>query len=384
MSWRAAWGQQRFVVGAGVVDADLAGAVAELHAERVAVLFSRSAKASGLVDRAIASLARAPVAVMSDIPSHAPIARTNEIAETLAGMSAPPDLLLAIGGGSVSDTAKGVAVLLAEGGELEQHCSTFTPPDRLDSPVLSQPKLPLVCIPTTLSAAEITPGAGATNASGTKRVFWDPQVAARMVLYDVDALADVPTDIVAATAMNAVAHCAEGLYSRTRNPLTDSLAAAGLRHLSDGLSGLSQARGGTSAMAQLATGTIMSGLIISQARVGLHHAICHVLGARLGVPHGVANSIMLAHVLEYNRTVAPAAFDIMAEALQVPSPANVPRRIAELRDAVQAPQRLRDANVRRADLSVVAEETMQDRGLFFNPRLVEGPEEVERLLEAAW
>lgn len=379
-TWSGTLGRQNFTVGQGIAAEQIASSLEDLHATRVAVLSSSSADRSGWTRRILDGVDAAVFEVFSDIPSHAPIWRTTEIAEQLGQNEV--DALVSIGGGSVSDTAKGVAILLAEGGELEDHCSTFIPPDNLEAPQLNRDKLPLIAIATTLSAAEITPGGGATNAAGVKRVFWDDTVSAASAIYDTELLGDVPSDVLASTGMNALAHCIEGLYSRTGSPITDALALRGVHHLSEALANMTE-RPAASLAGTLATGAILSGIVISHARVGLHHAICHVLGARLGVPHGEANSVMLPYVLEYNSRHAGRAIAMLAEELGV-NPDGVPDAVAQIRDASGAPARLRDVGVKRSELDQVAGECMQDRGLYFNPRTVAGPHEVLTLLEAAW
>ena len=133
-------------------------------------------------------------------------------------------------------------------------------------------------------------------------------------------------------------------------------------------------------------------LVISNARVGIHHAVCHCLGAKGGLPHGVANAIMLPHALAYNLPVATEQLAKLGEAMGV-NPAGHSREsmaeaaidaVRELQRRSRVPTRLRDVGLARELIPAIAEKTLYDRGLFFNPRLTESAEPIIELLEQAW
>jgi alcohol dehydrogenase len=375
---------QTFLFGADAAGSRLRTELRDRGWSRIVLLASGSMTRSGQRHEFMTGVLDGLDVHVVDVPiaGHAPIADTERIAESLRGVDV--DAIVALGGGSVSDTAKGVAILMAEGGRLEDHCSVFTPPDVLHSPVMTAPKVPVVVVPTTLSGAEVTPGGGATNADRVKRTFWDPQVAARVIAFDPSLLRTVPIDVLVTTGMNGLAHCAEGLYSRTANPISTAFAVAGARNLANGLRRLTSGDTSNEAFDELAAGAALGGLVIANARVGLHHAICHVLGARAGIPHGVANSIMLPNVLRYNQPQTEAAQRALATAIDPESAAPASEVVDALRVRVGAPRSLREAGLRADDLPSVAAGTMQDRGLFFNPRTVADQNEVLRLLEQAW
>ncbi len=387
---------QTLITGAGAV-ASLAREIERHGYRRVALLSSPSVAAGDGVRRVRAQLQGTEIVeTFTAVRPHAPIADTEALAARLAPR--PPDAIVAVGGGSVSDTAKACSILLAEGGRLEEHCSTFTPPDRLVAPDLPHPKTPVLAVPTTLSGAEMTPGGGATTADGVKRVFWDPQVAVSLAVFDPDVLAETPRELIVATAMNGLAHCAEGVYSRTRNPVSTGLALRGAELFAAGLTRLAQsADPDESALLRLAEAAALGGMVISHARVGLHHAICHVLGAYCGLGHGTANAVMLPFVLRYNEPATVSEQRALAVALATglngagacPGPlgadaGHAADRVAELEQIAGAPRSLREVGIAEADLPEVARRTMSDRGLFFNPRRVEDVAEVLGILERAW
>ena len=383
---------QTLLTGPGALDT-LCAELRTLGAHRVALLSSPSVSRGDVFRRVTEKLAGCEIVeTFTAIRPHAPISDTEELAARLAGLA--PDAIVALGGGSVSDTGKACAVLLGEGGHIEEHCSTFTPPDQLLQPILSQPKIPIIAIPTTLSGAEMTPGAGATNAENIKRVFWDPQVSARVAIFDPTVLRETPTELLVTTAMNGLAHCAEGLYSRAKNPVSSSLAIRGAGLFARGLALQARDKQDPQALQDLGEAAALGGMVISHARVGLHHAVCHVLGAYLGLRHGTANAVMLPYVLDYNepataveqRDLAHAIFRGLRDADAEPSDGDTldaAAAVAAIQRISGAPSSLREVGVEQSDLDAVAERTMADRGLFFNPRRVQSIDEVRGVLDHA-
>lgn len=380
--------RQIFAIGPGAVRG-LADELRVLGTRTVALVGSRRALASRAGDALRKQLGDVEIlAEFGAIREHAPMVDTESIAAALAGD--PPDALVTLGGGSASDTAKGVAILLAEGGPLADRCSRFVPPDQFEHVNLPAPKIPVVAVATTLSGAEITPGGGSTDPLGTKRVFWDPQVAARVVVLDAELVAEAPDNLIITSGMNGLAHCAEGLYSRTASPISSALAVEGARAFAAALPRVPSATGNTrlAVVDEALRAACLGGLVISNARVGLHHAVCHVLGAVLGMPHGVANAVMLPYVLDFNLIEAPAAAHALAHALAAGLGADAALGAVRLTGMVQeragVPRTLRAAGVTEDHLDEVAQGVMQDRGLYFNPRRVEDVTEIRGLLARAF
>jgi alcohol dehydrogenase len=302
------------------------------------------------------------------------------------------DLLLAIGGGSPSDTAKAVAILLAEGAPLHQHANRFTPPDKLVQQQLNKPKLPILAIPTTASAGEVTPGLGIRDDDGHKLLFWDTKVAARTIILDPEANVEIPVAIMTGSGMNGLAHCVEGLYSKKRNPVADAFAQQGIRLLSRGLRALVKAPASVDARADVLYGAFVSGLTIASTRTCLHHGICHCLGALGGLSHATANSIMLPHAMRFNARAAAPQLKLVAQAMGVDVAAlsdaeaggRAVEAVVQFQREIGVPMRLRDTSLKRELLAQVAEHAMGDRALYFNPGPAPTVEDVRGVLEAAW
>lgn len=297
-----------------------------------------------------------------DVPEHSSIETVGRIASL--AREERVDGFVAIGGGSASDTAKAAAILLAEGGRLEDHANHFTPPATLHIPDLKAPKLPIVAVPSTASAAEVTPGLG-VRSGNKKLIFMDPKVAARVILLDPEANLSVPAALMLTTGMNGLAHCIEGLYSKVRTPVSDALALHGINLFLAALPRVAREPQSVDARGELLVAAHLSGLVLLNARTCLHHAICHALGSVTRIPHGAANSVMLPHAIAFNDS--PYV-----------------QQVRDLQAQTGVPRRLRDLGVQREVLPEVARIVMGERGVYFNPRPVRGPQDVENLLMEAW
>lgn len=377
----------RVLLRPGVVDT-VGDEMAALGCERVMVVCGGNTRRSKLFERVMSALGSRAVKVYDQVVEHSSVDMVTQGAALARELRV--DGLLAVGGGSASDTAKAIAILLGEGGRLEEHASRFEPPDRFFPKPLPAPKLPLATVVTTASAAEVTPGLGIRDAQGRKLLFWDNTLAMRLIVLDPEANVEVPVPVMATTAMNGFAHSVEGLYSRLRNPISDGLALHSIRLFMDALPRMVQDPASVDARAGVMTAAHLSGMVISNARVGIHHAMCHCLGARGGLSHGVANSVMLPHAMAYNLPVAERELAAMAPALGVPpGPSRemaqaAIEQVRALQRQARVPTRLRDTGLDRSLLPAIAQDTMADRGLYFNPRRTDSVEAVVQLLEEAW
>jgi alcohol dehydrogenase class IV len=366
------------------------GAIDELPAELSALGIARPLLLAGAHTQRSASFARV-IAVLGDmrytraepVPAHS----SASLVERLAAQATADgtDGFVAVGGGSASDTAKAIALLMAEGGQLSDHAVRFTPPHTLVAPRLAAPKLPIVAIPGTASGAEVTPSLGVRGADGAKLLFTDIQLAARLVLIDPRANLEVPAALMCATGMNGLAHCIEGLYSMERSPLAETLALDAAARFAEALPAVHREPQDAGARAALLYAAHLSGLVLVNARTCLHHAICHAIGSVTGVGHGDANAVMLPHVIAFN---APAANDALARAAVAlgagDDAAALVRAVKALQAAIGVPTRLRDIGVAFEALAGIAAKTMRERGLYYNPRRVGDAQEVRALLAAAY
>lgn len=374
----------RVVARPGAVD-ELAAELAALGCRRPLLLASKRIAAGAMYAKLrLAVQAYSPLEA-TDIPAHSAVATVLQIAKRVRDEAI--DCLVAIGGGSVSDTAKAVALIVAEGEPLERHATRFVPPDRVIAPDLSRPKLPIVAIPMSASGAEVTPSFGIRTADGTKLLFWDPRLASSVILLDPVANLAMPGSVMLTTGMNGLAHCIEGLYSRNRSPISSTLALEGIRRFDRSLGNVAREPGQSEHRAELLLAAHISGMVLASARSCLHHALCHVLGASFGVPHGAVNAVILPHAVEFNAPFVPSELAAAAGSLGLDG-ASAGEQFVDwirlLQRRIGVPTRLRDLGIARDSLGAAAAKVMHERGLAYNPRPVGDVAEIEAILISAW
>ncbi|CAN7770567.1 iron-containing alcohol dehydrogenase [Variovorax sp. LjRoot84] len=372
----------RLVLREGAID-DLRAELDALGIARPLVLGGARTQRSALFARGVAAMNGLPHVLAEPVPAHSSV----ELVERLAARAIADgvDGFIAIGGGSASDTAKAIALLMAEGGRLADHAVRFTPPASLVAPRLAAPKLPIVAIPQTASGAEVTVSLGVRDSDGAKLLFTDIQLAARLVLIDPLANLEVPAALMCATGMNGLAHCIEGLYALERSPLAETLALDAMARFAEALPAVHREPQDASARAALLYAAHLSGLVLVNARTCLHHAICHAIGSVTGVGHGDANAVMLPHAVAFNAQAAAGPLARAAAVLgAVEGAAGLVRAVRELQAAIGVPTRLRDIGVPRESFDRIAAKTIRERGLYYNPRPVAGESELRALLDAAY
>jgi alcohol dehydrogenase class IV len=226
---------------------------------------------------------------------------------------------------------------------------------------------------------------------GRKVTASDSRVLPVVVVYDPDLTLDLPADLTAGTGANAFAHCVEGVYSLRRAPLATAAALAAVKHIDTALPRLIQDGRDRAARELMLVGAHLAGVTLAHAGMALHHAICHALGAA-GVPHGVANAIVLPHVMRFNLIacipeLASAGRALQGETTQlsdIEAAEAAHTRTVRLLDGLPLPHRLRDANVSSAQLVEIAAHVLSSSATRANPRHVTDAAEIEQILYDAW
>jgi maleylacetate reductase len=177
-------------------------------------------------------------------------------------------------------------------------------------------RVPVVAIPTTYAGSEMTPIFGMTDEEkGEKVTMTDGHALPALVVYDPELTLDLPADLTASTGLNAVAHCVEGAYATTRSPVSTATALAGAAAIYRALPRCVADGHDLDARTELLAGAYLAGTTIAHAGLAVHHGLCHVLGGSAGVPHGVANSIMLPHAMRFNLPTCAPELAAVARAL---------------------------------------------------------------------
>jgi alcohol dehydrogenase class IV len=216
------------------------------------------------------------------------------------------DVVAAIGGGSVIDTGKAVAMLLGNGGD---------PLDYLEvvgsGREIAKPSAPFVAVPTTAgTGAEVTANAVlAAPAHGLKASLRSPLMIPAVALVDPGLTVSCPPPVTAASGMDALTQCLEPYVSVRATPLTDGLAREGLRRAAAGLRAAFTDGSNLAARADMAMCSLLGGMALANAKLGAVHGLAGVIGGTAAVPHGVACAAVLAPVTEANVRVLRSAPD---------------------------------------------------------------------------
>ncbi|MET9615819.1 maleylacetate reductase [Kitasatospora indigofera] len=335
----------RVVFGSGAASTQLLAEVDAFGARRI-LLIAGSSEAD-LARELCAPFADRIAAEFTDVRPHVPV----EVAERARAAAAGADLVLSVGGGSTTGTAKAVALTTG---------------------------LPVLAVPTTYAGSEVTPVWGLTEGN-RKTTGTDPRVLPRTVVYDPDLTLTLPPELSVASGLNAMAHCVEAFWAPRRNPVSSAVAAEGIRHLAAGLPAIAADGADGAARSDLLLGAYLAGSAFAVAGSGLHHKICHVLGGAFDLPHARTHAIVLPHVLAFNAPDAPAAAARIAVALGQVDPVG---GLHELGAKLGVPQGLQELGLAEGDLETVLDDILA-LAPADNPRPVT-PAGVRRLLHAAW
>jgi alcohol dehydrogenase class IV len=207
------------------------------------------------------------------------------------------DVVAAVGGGSVIDLAKAVAMLLGNGGDPLDYLEVIG-----SGRTISQPAVPCVAVPTTAgTGAEVTANAVlASPAHGLKASLRSPLMIPRVALVDPELTVSCPPRVTAASGLDALTQCLEPFVSVRANPLTDGLAREGLRRAAAGLRAAYADGRDLGARADMAMCSLLGGIALANAKLGAVHGLAGVIGGTADVPHGVACAALLAPVVEAN------------------------------------------------------------------------------------
>ncbi len=272
------------------------------------------------------------------------------------------DAIVAVGGGSAMDCAKGVNFILTNGGRMA---------DYKGHGKATKPMLPSVGVPTTSgTGSEAQSYALITDESShLKMACGDKKAAFRVAILDPELTLTQPRMVTAVTGIDAVAHALEAFVCTRRNAVSVASAAAAWRHLAPNFEAVLHAPGDLAARSAMQLGAYLAGSAIEHSMLGACHSCANPLTAHYGLTHGVAIGIMLPHVVRFNAVAVANLYAELVPGSDAPGE-DLARRVAAMVEAAGLPTRLRDLGVSEGILPLLAEEANQQWTARFNPRPV--------------
>lgn len=279
------------------------------------------------------------------------------------------DLIIAIGGGSPIDCAKGISIVSANGGNILEY-------EGVDE--INFPGPPLICIPTTAGAsADVSQFAIICDTSNkVKKAIISKKVVPDLALLDAVPLMTMSPYITACTGMDALTHAIEAYVSNAHSHLANVHALEAIRLVSENIEEAVKTDKGVDIMFKMMLGSLHAGLAFSNASLGLVHAMAHSMGGLLDLPHGECNSILLEHVIGLNFDAVPEQYMDIAEKMNVETKDLSQKQIKEkllekiriLRNNLGINDFVEVEGLNDEILDKLSEEAMEDPCLVTNPK----------------
>ena len=321
------------------------------------------------------------VATFDAMPPHTP--REAVVAASEQARVSNADLIVTVGGGSITDGAKAVQLCLAN------DVRSADDIDRIRAskgvmPSVNAPTVRQISVPTTIAGGEFSAIAGVTNErTKVKEMLRHDLVMPRAAILDPALTVHTPEWLFLSTGIRAVDHCVEGLCSREAHPYADAQALKGLSMLVQALPRVKADAGDIDARMDCQIGTWLSmGPLSAGIPMGASHGIGYVLGAVYNVPHGYTSCVMLPSVMRWNKQDNAERQALVSAAMGRPG-----KDAADVLDrfirGLGMPRSLQDVSVGPEHFDRIAEQAMGTPWIPRNPRRIDGPEQVREILALA-
>ena len=364
-----------------------------LQCKRPMIITDKGVRGAGLlayVEAAFEGAEAVIAAVYDDVPPDSSLTTVRDAAKAFRANNC--DSIIAIGGGSVIDTSKGVNILVTEGGDdLMQFMGAHN---------LKKPLKPLFVVPTTSgTGSEVTLVAVvADKDKGVKMPFTSYFLLPNAAVLDPRMTMTLPPHITAMTGMDALTHAVEAYTCLGNNPVSDAYATAAIKKISENLMKVMENPQDADARLELAQASTMAGAAFSNSMVGLVHALGHSLGAVCHLPHGLCMRLFLPYVLDYNKEVNGdrigelllplAGADVYAATPKAQRADKAIAHIRAMRDELYArcklPRTLKETGkVSEGQLPQVADLTINDGSIVYNPKEADYDDALG-ILKKAW
>ena len=359
--------------------AEAAAELVQRHgAERVFLMVSGTLnRKTDEIEKLRRALGNKCVGTFDNMPAHSP--RSAIIAAANQAREAGADLIVTLGGGSITDAAKAVQLCLANDVATVEGMDGIRGTAEMKPPTVRQ-----ISIPTTLSAGEFSGMAGVTNeATRVKEMYRHPLTIPQAVVLDPEVTRHTPMWLFLSTGIRAVDHCVEGVCSNESTEFTNASALHGLSLLARGLPRVKADPADMKARLDCQLGSWLSmGCLAAGVPMGASHGIGYVLGAVFDIPHGHTSCIMLPAVMRWNKPANAEAQALIANAMGHPG-----KDAGDVLDAfirgLGMPRSLSEVKVGREHFDRIATQAMGTPWVPRNPRPIPTPAEVREILELA-
>lgn len=288
--------------------------------------------------------------------------------------SAHADLIVAVGGGSVIDTAKAMAVIATN----REHKDVVS----LNGAVNTKNKcLPIIALPTTAgTAAEVTINYVITDTKNHKKmVCVDPNDIPQVAIIDAELMESMPKSITASTGMDALTHAIECMITKATNPMSDMFAYQAIKDIYKYLPIAVKDGKNKEAREKMAQAQYIAGMGFSNVGLGIVHSMAHPLGGRFDIAHGLANAMLLPTVMKFNlESPSKPKFRLIAEAMGIDTKGltddeaghKAIKAVEKLKKTIGIPEKLSELGIKEEDLDVLSEDALNDVCTGGNPREV--------------
>lgn len=350
----------------------------QLGATRVAVFTDEGLVSAGVVNLVAEQIKKSSlelVGVFDNIVQDARIENINEGAAFYRSVGA--DAMVVVGGGSVMDAAKAINILIGEG------LDDFRPlAERGGLWEGAKPLPPHVVFPTTAgTGSEVTNAIVVLDTEAKMKLQITHPYNADIAMLDPELTVKLPPRITAFTGMDALTHAIEGVTSTGANPISDALGLHAIRLICTYLPVAVQEPENVTARGNMLIASTLAGMCFGNSMTGAAHATAHALGAHYGIPHGLANAIMLPVVMEFNLEEALDRYAMIADAMgldvsgkaSLDAAAEAVQAVKDLKKVVGLTETLADFNVPEDDdaLRETVDLAAGDSQIGYNPRYVE-------------
>jgi len=365
----------RLVFGSGAFER-LGGLARELGFSRTLLVADQGIVACRYVEEAVNLLSQSGIESFTfhdfgENPDTAMVEAGRKFASTIN-----IDSIIALGGGSSLDCAKGINFVLTNGGSMRDYWGH----GKLSSKPGARPTLPMIGIPTTAGTGSDAQSFTLISDAEThvKMACGDPQASFKIALLDPRLTVTMPASLTAVTGYDAISHAVESYVTKKRNPASRMLAREAWRLLEANFEKVLSEPANIEARGAMLLGSYLAGLAIENSMLGATHACANPLTKNYGVTHGVAIAVILPHVVRWNANVVRDNYQKLASDAGLLSAEDLARRLENLAAFGRLPRSLSALNIPRTDLPMLAEEAAKQWTGGFNPRdwSVEGAMEV--------